>query len=807
MGTVFRDWTIQTKMTIVAVILVLLPIVAISILAIERFTNALRQAAEADLEHILGNVVYMCRIQQGLLQKKVTSDLAVAEAILRTHGNHILEDATIQIPFRAVNQETNEIRHIQVPLWKIDNKPITQTSWFVDEVQRLVGGTCTIFQRIEGDDFLRIATNVLTNDGTRAVGTYIPQYSPVVDSVLRGQTYLGRAFVVNSWYVTAYAPLRNGRGEIIGALYVGIREQSTDALRDAISRIKVGQTGYAFVVDTGGNIIFHPAKAGKKIASLKDPESKVISQIIELGMNLKEDEIGTIRYPWVNVELGEKKPRVKISKYMYFKNWEWIISAGSYEEEIYAAVSRTKLFIYPVAGAIMSVAIVLTVLLSRIFTRPILDLTEITTQMAKGDFSREADTSSQDEVGLLARSFNAMARQIRDNTENLEQLVAERTARLMDSEARYHRLFEGSKDGIYISTVEGRFLDVNQSAVELFGYTSKEELLNIDIPRDLYVNPDDRQKMKEEIERQGFVKDFEQRLKKKDGTEVFVLITSNLIRDAQGRSVGYEGIMRDITERKRLDAELRKTQAYLIQTAKMRALGDLVAGVAHELNNPLMASETILHVIYENLHEGCPNQTRVTLVQECNQRMAKIINHLREFSRQATAAFEPVDIHVPIENALMIMGQQLLNHGISTVRNLAPDLPKILGDPNQLEQVFLNLIGNALDAMKDFNQSKELTIQARLAETRSQQEVEITIRDTGRGIPKQILEKIFEPFFTTKDVGKGVGMGLSICYGIVETHGGRFEVSSREGSGTTVKVFLPVPKGGEHVETNSRSGR
>ncbi len=131
-----------------------------------------------------------------------------------------------------------------------------------------------------------------------------------------------------------------------------------------------------------------------------------------------------------------------------------------------------------------------------------------------------------------------MARHIEDSAEHLEHLVAERTAKLMESEARYRRLFEGSKDGIYISTVEGSFLDVNQSAVEMFGYENKEELLNINIPRDLYVNPEDRTKMKREIEKEGFVKEFEQRLKKKDSTEVFVLITSNLIRDSRGKPIG-----------------------------------------------------------------------------------------------------------------------------------------------------------------------------------------------------------------------------------------------------------------------------
>ncbi len=400
-----------------------------------------------------------------------------------------------------------------------------------------------------------------------------------------------------------------------------------------------------------------------------------------------------------------------------------------------------------------------------------------------------------------------MVRRRKDSNQNLQHIVAERTAKLTESEARYRRLFEGSKDAIYISTVDGRFLDVNQSAVETFGYESKEELLTIDIPHDLYVNPEDRGKMKEEIQKKGFVKDYEQRLKKKDGTEIFVLITSNLIRDTLGNPIGYEGIIRDITERKTLDAELRKTQNYLVQAAKMRALGDLVAGVAHELNNPLMASDAVLHVLYESLHEHPANRKRVELVQECNRRMAMIINHLREFSRQAEAKSEPLDINVPIENALMIVGQQLLNDNISTMKNLTSDLPKILGDSSQLEQVFLNLISNARDAMETEEGRRELTIQTNLVETKDHREIRVTISDTGKGIPKGILEKIYEPFFTTKDVKKGMGLGLSICYGIIEGHGGRIEVDSQEGRETTFRIFLPVLKGGQHVTENPRRRR
>jgi two-component system NtrC family sensor kinase len=204
-----------------------------------------------------------------------------------------------------------------------------------------------------------------------------------------------------------------------------------------------------------------------------------------------------------------------------------------------------------------------------------------------------------------------------------------------------------------------------------------------------------------------------------------------------------------------------------------------------------MASQTILHVMAKNLHKDCPNQDRLELIRKCNDRIEKIVEHLREFSRQTKPEFQELDINQPIENALLITGQQLINHHISIVRNFAEGLPKIIGDTNQLEQVFLNLIANAMDAMDARNGKKELKISSYLVEEGTPSVI-VSVRDTGTGIPEENLNKVLEPFFTTKPVGRGTGLGLSLCFGIVETHGGRLEINSKYGEGTEVKVILPA---------------
>ncbi|MBN2032498.1 MAG: histidine kinase, partial [Deltaproteobacteria bacterium] len=255
---------------------------------------------------------------------------------------------------------------------------------------------------------------------------------------------------------------------------------------------------------------------------------------------------------------------------------------------------------------------------------------------------------------------------------------------------------------------------------------------------------------------------------------------------------------KDITEQKLLEAKLKAAQARLIEASKMRALGELVAGVAHELNNPLMASQTILHVMMRNVPQDWPERERLELIRKCNDRIEKIVNHLREFSRQTKPEFQKIDINQPIENALIITGQQLLNHGISLVKKLSPNLPKVMGDSNQLEQVFLNLIANARDAIDEAgSQKKELTITSRLSQDETVPSVLVSIKDSGAGIAPENMEKVFEPFFSTKPVGKGTGLGLSLCFGIAEAHGGRIDIKSLQGDGTEVTLTLPAKETGK----------
>jgi PAS domain S-box-containing protein len=270
---------------------------------------------------------------------------------------------------------------------------------------------------------------------------------------------------------------------------------------------------------------------------------------------------------------------------------------------------------------------------------------------------------------------------------------------------------------------------------------------------------------------------------RKDKTESPVSVALQVIRDDEGKPLSILEIIQELTSQKAMEKQL-------IQSEKLIVIGTLAAGVAHELNQPLMVIRGYTQILLSN-HQNDPElKDSLKRIEGQTTRMMKIIQHLRDFSRGSTGMKEPLSLNQIIENAFTLLNQQLKAHNIEVIKELAQDLPQIKADANQLEQVIINLIVNARDAL-DQKGGGEIKVVSRF---KKPDKVEVLVSDTGIGIPLHIKNHIFEPFFTTKEAGKGTGLGLSISQRIIKDHGGDISVTSTEGKGTTFVLTFPVYK-------------
>jgi len=384
-------------------------------------------------------------------------------------------------------------------------------------------------------------------------------------------------------------------------------------------------------------------------------------------------------------------------------------------------------------------------------------------------------------VLLLLAVALMVARRVASERSKLERELSQ-TKEFLES------IVESSVDVIVTTDRKGYVTFLNRAAKSVLGF-ERDDLLGKHVST-LYPEGIEmaRRIMKGLREKGGF-QNWEMGLYHKDGRIIQILTSAALLKDEKGNVIGTVGIFTDITERKRLEGELRKTQDELYQASKMRALGDLLAGVAHELNNPLMAAEVMLDLLKQDISEE-PSRRRLNLMEQCFERIGTLARHLKDFSRHAQTELQEFDPRKPLQNSLMIARPVLIADGIEIKEEYDKELPLVKGDLYQLEQVFLNLITNARDAM-EASAYKVLTLRLYSRERKAKREVVVEIEDTGWGIAPEVKDKIFDPFFTTKKVGEGTGLGLAICYRIVERHGGRIEVESEGGRGSVFRVILP----------------
>ena len=476
-----------------------------------------------------------------------------------------------------------------------------------------------------------------------------------------------------------------------------------------------------------------------------------------------------------------------------------------------------------------------------------------------------------------------------------------------EAESRYRELFDNIQEALYYSTCDGRFIEVNDAAVRMFGYSSREEMLQADVPTALFFSAEQREHHRDLLQEHGYLRDFETTLRRKDGSPLRVLINAFAMYDHLGQIIQYRGLMLDISGLRESQSELQRerefsgrvlsnTQSFilvtdaagrisyanrrwadagfvqpdllgrpvldlsapasfqafsdalhatlrgnavetlelqilrpqaeaghfsvslspmrddhdriasvvlvmtditdavllrdkLMHTERMAAVGQLVSGVAHEVNNPLTAILGFADLLMDNpdLPESARSDLRVILQQA--QRTKQIVQNLLSFARQTPPQRALVQVNSILRSTIQLRSYDFSSHGVDVVEHLDGGLPDVVGDAHQLQQVFLNILNNAYDAVRESGPPARIEIMT----TKASGYAEISFRDTGLGIDIDHMDRIFDPFFTTKEIGKGTGLGLSICYGIVREHGGEIRChNNADGRGATFIVRLPA---------------
>ncbi|MFT5432116.1 MAG: two-component system cell cycle sensor histidine kinase/response regulator CckA, partial [Myxococcota bacterium] len=364
--------------------------------------------------------------------------------------------------------------------------------------------------------------------------------------------------------------------------------------------------------------------------------------------------------------------------------------------------------------------------------------------------------------------------------------------RVLISENRYRSLFESSRDTVFISSPNGRFVDINPAGVRMFGYESREELLAADISRDIFLTVDDWKRYRQTLGTAGHVKDHELILRHESGEQLVVLETSSATFDDAGAISSIRGILRDVTEQRALEMQL-------VQAQKMESLGLLAGGIAHDFNNILCGILGYASLLTVRLQADEKSRRQLQTIEQSARRAQDLTSQLLGFARGGKYNPTAVQIGDVLTESLALL-DRLIGQHIEIRTRLQPGLPTVEGDATQLQQVVMNLCLNARDAMPD---GGTLTIETSLCDSatlatahgpiwRPGPFVRLMIRDTGIGMTKETVHRVFDPFFTTKEKGKGTGLGLALVYGVIKNHGGCVDVQSTPGGGASFQCYLPA---------------
>ena len=452
-----------------------------------------------------------------------------------------------------------------------------------------------------------------------------------------------------------------------------------------------------------------------------------------------------------------------------------------YKAEARAQVLQQSLYW---AGWVTVLALGMWLVFHFLLTRRTARLVQAAEEIASGNLAARSRLKGTDELGRLSRSFDAMALKVADTQIRLHQDIAGRKmaeAALRASEEQYHSMFNASIDGLALWNAAGDLVDTNPALCRMYGYEDDEFCRS---PGG-WPGPSYQQEFLQAVAA-GEPLHVEVTERRKDG--------SALELELHGIPMQYQGkphvltIARDITEKKRSATELERQRDALYQREKLAALGSLLAGVAHELNNPL--SVVVARAVLLEEQGDAKTKAAALKIRSAAERCARIVRTFLAMARQQRPERGPVAVNEVVKEALDITSYATRTSSVEVELDLAQGIPPILADADQLHQVLLNLIINAQQSLQEQPPPRRIRITScydYIYDT-----VHITVADNGPGVPAHLRARVFEPYFTTKPTGIGTGVGLAVSLGIVEAHGGTLTVACPAEGGAVFTITLPV---------------
>jgi len=580
-------------------------------------------------------------------------------------------------------------------------------------------------------------------------------YKAFLPQVLKGQIYVSDFIYIkdlNSYIVYYAAPILDQNNVIHGAV---IERMNFNSIIDIVKNVRLGKSGYAYLIGDNGEAILHSPSDFNEINIAKEQKQKAFYTDHNGVKNIAS------LYP--------------VSKYDTEKN-NWYVVVEEPVKEAFEVAYRLRNYTIIVVVILVFIVFILALFMSKEITKPIKELLKETQIIAQGDIGQNINVASSDEIGSLAESFNKVISNLKFMMQQVLEISGE-AASLNEIRQYADKFFENVPSAIITIDNSGKITTFNRVASDILGI-NQENIVGLNIRNNVFQSlmPIVRL-MLEGLEKDIIYIKHITKIKSSLGIETPIMINTSVQKDIGGKILGVIGAFRSVEE-------IRQLEESVIRAKNLESLGVLSAGMAHEIRNPLTSIKGYAQYIKIELGPDNELNSDISIILDEVDRLNGIIDRFLTFARPRELNLELFNINEVLTAVLKLIHKEILQSNI-TVETKFGKLPEIYLDYEQMQQVVLNIIINAIDAMP---KGGVLEIFSCFLENSGL--VEVGICDNGEGILPESFDKIFEPFFTTK--AKGTGLGLAICSRIIENHKGIIEVSSIPKAGTKFIIKLPI---------------